>query len=77
MPDDDIDATVLRHAVRIARYLYPQAYLSAASAVLLGPTRGRAAVPERPAQAAHAHPRAGDHPERSARTAIGRRGRRG
>lgn len=36
---DDIDATVLRHAVRIARYLYPRAYLSAASAVLLGPTR--------------------------------------
>jgi serine/threonine-protein kinase HipA len=35
---DDIDATVLRHAVRIAKYLYPQAYLSAASAVLLGPT---------------------------------------
>ena len=22
--DDDIDATVLKHAVRIARYLYPQ-----------------------------------------------------
>ncbi len=37
--DDDIDAMVLRHAVRIARYLYPQAYLSAASAALLGPTR--------------------------------------
>ena len=36
--DDDIDATVLGHAVRIARYLYPRAYLSAASAVLLGPT---------------------------------------
>jgi len=36
---DDIDATVLRHAVRIAKYLYPQAYLSAASAVLLGPTQ--------------------------------------
>lgn len=36
--DDDIEATVLRHAVRIAKYLYPQAYLSAASAVLLGPT---------------------------------------
>src|SRR5262252_8707729 len=36
--DDDIDATVLRHAVRIAHYLHPQAYLSAASAVLLGPT---------------------------------------
>jgi serine/threonine-protein kinase HipA len=36
---DDIDATVLKHAVRIARYLYPKAYLSAASAVLLGPTR--------------------------------------
>ena len=38
-PDDNIDAIVLSHAVRIARYLYPQAYLSAASAVLLGPTR--------------------------------------
>ena len=37
--DDDIDATVLKHAVRIARYLYPQAYLSATSAVLLAPTR--------------------------------------
>jgi serine/threonine-protein kinase HipA len=36
---DDIDQTVLAHAVRIARYLYPSAYLSAASAVLLGPTR--------------------------------------
>ena len=36
---DDIDLTVLTHAVRIARYLYPNAYLSAASAVLLGPTR--------------------------------------
>lgn len=37
--DDDVDATVLRYAVRIARYLYPNAYLSAASAVLMGPTR--------------------------------------
>jgi serine/threonine-protein kinase HipA len=37
--DDDIDAAVLKHAVRIARYLYPQAYLSGASAALLGPTR--------------------------------------
>lgn len=36
---DDIDATVLKHAVRTAKYLYPRAYLSAASAVLLGPTR--------------------------------------
>ncbi|MBX3447903.1 MAG: HipA domain-containing protein [Parvibaculaceae bacterium] len=36
---DDIDAVVLRHAVRIAKYLYPQAYLSGASAALLGPTR--------------------------------------
>ena len=36
---DDIDAIVLRHAVRIARYLYSRAYLSAASAVLLAPTR--------------------------------------
>lgn len=37
--NDDVDAMVLRHAVRIARYLYPKAYLSAASAVLMGPTR--------------------------------------
>lgn len=37
--DDDIDITVLRNAVRIAHYLYPQAYLSASSAVLLVPTR--------------------------------------
>lgn len=37
--DDNIDAVVLRHAVRIAHYLYPRAYLSAASAVLLAPTR--------------------------------------
>ena len=36
---DDVDATVIKHAVRIAKYLYPRAYLSAASAVLLGPTR--------------------------------------
>ena len=36
--DDDIEATVLRHAVRIAKYLYPKAYLAAATAVLLGPT---------------------------------------
>jgi len=36
---DDIDQTVLAHAVRIGLYLYPNAYLSAASAVLLGPTR--------------------------------------
>ncbi len=37
--DDDIDATVLKHAVRIAKYLYPTAYLSAASAVTLAPSR--------------------------------------
>lgn len=36
---DDIDRTVLAHAVRIGRYLYPKTYLSATSAVLLGPTR--------------------------------------
>ncbi|MER9566592.1 type II toxin-antitoxin system HipA family toxin [Mesorhizobium sp. M0571] len=35
---DDIEATILDHAVRIARYLYPTAYLSSASAILLGPT---------------------------------------
>ena len=36
---DDVEATVLRHGVRIARYLYPHTYLAAASAHLLGPTR--------------------------------------
>jgi len=36
---DDVDAIVLKHAVRIARYLYPRTYLSAASAMLLGATR--------------------------------------
>ena len=36
---EEIDQTVLAHAVRIGRYLYPNAYLSATSAVLLGPTR--------------------------------------
>ncbi|EAV43542.1 hypothetical protein SIAM614_02656 [Stappia aggregata IAM 12614] len=35
----DADVDVLRHSIRIARYLYPRAYLSAASAVLLAPTR--------------------------------------
>ncbi|MHA7774620.1 type II toxin-antitoxin system HipA family toxin [Roseibium sp. M-1] len=37
--DTDADTDVLRHAIRIARYLYPRAYLSAASAILLAPTR--------------------------------------
>lgn len=36
---DDIDMITLRHAVRIAHYLYPHAYLSAASSALLAPTR--------------------------------------
>jgi serine/threonine-protein kinase HipA len=35
---DDIDATILKHAVRIANYLYPNAYFAAASAILLAPT---------------------------------------
>jgi serine/threonine-protein kinase HipA len=35
---DNADETVRRHAIRIARYLYPKAYLSGASAVLLAPT---------------------------------------
>jgi serine/threonine-protein kinase HipA len=37
--EDNIDFTVMKHAVRIARYLYKRAYLSGASAVLLAPTR--------------------------------------
>lgn len=35
---DDVDATLLHYAVRIAHYLYSTAYLASASAVLLGPT---------------------------------------
>jgi serine/threonine-protein kinase HipA len=34
----NIEELVLKHSVRIAKYLYPRAYLSAASAALLGPT---------------------------------------
>ena len=34
----DADAAVLDHAIRIAQYLYPNAYLSSASAALLAPT---------------------------------------
>jgi len=49
--DDDIDQTVRTHAVRIAKYLYPNAYLSGASAVLLGPMRdGRLFLTGRRAQ---------------------------
>ncbi len=36
--DDDVEAAILGHAVRIARYLYPAAYLSSASSVHLGPS---------------------------------------
>ncbi|OYX60504.1 MAG: phosphatidylinositol kinase [Novosphingobium sp. 32-60-15] len=36
--DADIEEAILDHAVRIAHYLYPTAYLSSASAVLLAPT---------------------------------------
>ncbi|HEX7946005.1 MAG TPA: type II toxin-antitoxin system HipA family toxin, partial [Phenylobacterium sp.] len=36
--DQDVDAAVLAHAVRIAHYLYPTAYLSSASAALLAPS---------------------------------------
>lgn len=35
--DADVETAILGHAVRIAHYLYPNAYLSSASAVLLGP----------------------------------------
>ncbi len=35
---DDIDAAILGHAIRIAHYLYPRAYLSSATSVLLTPT---------------------------------------
>lgn len=35
---DNIEATVLKHAIRIAGYLYPNTYLAGASAFLLRPT---------------------------------------
>lgn len=38
VPDADVDRTIMTHAVRIAHYLYPNAYLSSASAYLLAPT---------------------------------------
>lgn len=37
----NVEDAILGHAVRIARYLYPKAYLSSASAVLLAPTPDR------------------------------------
>jgi serine/threonine-protein kinase HipA len=36
--DGNVETAILGHAVRIAHYLYPNAYLSSASAVLLAPT---------------------------------------
>jgi hypothetical protein len=36
----DVDQTIMAHGVRIAHYLYPNAYLSSASAFLLAPTEG-------------------------------------
>src|SRR5487761_206425 len=36
--DANADELVRRHAIRIAHYLYPKTYVSAASAALLGPT---------------------------------------
>jgi len=36
--DGNAETAVLSHAVRIAHYLYPNAYLSSASAALLAPT---------------------------------------
>lgn len=36
--DGDVETAILGHAVRIAHYLYPNAYLSSASAILLAPT---------------------------------------
>ncbi|HET6197115.1 MAG TPA: type II toxin-antitoxin system HipA family toxin, partial [Acetobacteraceae bacterium] len=35
----EVDAQVMRHAVRIAHYLYPRAYLSSISAQILRPTQ--------------------------------------
>ncbi len=37
--DEDVEGVALRHSVRIAKYLYPRAYLSGASAILLSPTK--------------------------------------
>ena len=39
---DDVAATVLRHAVRISRYLYPHTYIAAATVLLLMAAAARA-----------------------------------
>lgn len=36
--NENIELTLLKHAIRISKYLYPRAYLSGISAVLLAPT---------------------------------------
>lgn len=36
--DENFDELVLKHSVRITKYLYPRTFLSAISAVKLGPT---------------------------------------
>jgi serine/threonine-protein kinase HipA len=61
--DGDAEAAILGHAVRIAHYLYPNAYLSSASAVLLAPTPdGRLFISGRRNQRTRfADP--GDHPK--------------
>ena len=37
--DDNIEDTLFKHAIRIARYLYPKTYLHGFSAFVLAPTR--------------------------------------
>ena len=52
--DSDIETVILGHAVRIARYLYPSAYLSSASSLLLGPSSdGRLFISGRRNQRTH------------------------
>ena len=50
----DVDQTVMAHALRIAHYIYPNAFLSSASAFLLAPTEdGRLFISGRRNQRTH------------------------
>lgn len=71
--DVDADAAILGHAIRIAHYLYPAAYLSSASAARADARRSP--LHQRPPQSAHPAAQFGDRPERSSDASLDRNGR--
>ena len=68
--EDDADAVLFDHALRIAGYLYPNTYLCGASAERLAPTPDRRLLPERQTQCAHTTAQSGNRPD--ARTRLSR-----